>query len=126
MTTATATQELRQRQIEQAEELLFSGPQKAGFAKDLFFGKFRIESIMPYPVLPPTEQAKADQAVGAVREFVEHHLDAVRIDREADIPRETILGLGRVGLMGAAVSAAAAGCAFPLNLRLNHWPRSSR
>ncbi len=38
MTTMT---ELQQKQIEQAEELLFSGPQKAGFAKELFFGKFR-------------------------------------------------------------------------------------
>ncbi|MEX2288612.1 MAG: acyl-CoA dehydrogenase family protein [Planctomycetaceae bacterium] len=104
MATATATQQLRQRQIEQAEELLFSGPQKAGFAKDLFFGRFRTESIMPYPALSAAEQAKADQAVGAVRDFVEHHLDAVRIDREADIPRDVILGLGRVGLMGAAVS----------------------
>jgi alkylation response protein AidB-like acyl-CoA dehydrogenase len=100
----TATQELRQKQIEQAEELLFSGPQKVGFAKDLFFGRFRAESITPYPVLPPGEQQKADAAVAAVREYVANHLDAARIDREADIPRDVILGLGKVGLMGAAVS----------------------
>ena len=37
----TSMTELKQKQIEQAEELLFSGPEKAGFAKELFFGKFR-------------------------------------------------------------------------------------
>ena len=28
----------------QAEEILFEGPDKEGFVKDLFFGKFREES----------------------------------------------------------------------------------
>ena len=45
--------ELQKKQIEQAEELLFSGPEKEGFAKDLYFGRFRTESIMPFPELPP-------------------------------------------------------------------------
>ncbi len=40
---SVAETELRRKQIEQAEELLFSGPQKAGFAKDLqFFGRFLV------------------------------------------------------------------------------------
>ena len=47
----TSVTELRQKQIEQAEELLFSGPQKEGFAKELFLGKFRAKSVLPYPFL---------------------------------------------------------------------------
>ena len=39
----------QKKQMEQAEELLFDGPEKEGFAKDLYFGRFRTESIMPYP-----------------------------------------------------------------------------
>jgi acyl-CoA dehydrogenase family member 9 len=55
--------ELRRKQIEQAEELLFSGPQKAGFAKDLFFGRFRAESVLPYPALTPDLEAATREAV---------------------------------------------------------------
>ena len=61
--------ELRRKQIEQAEELLFSGVQKAGFAKDLFFGRFRAESIFPYPSLPADLEAATRRAVDEVREF---------------------------------------------------------
>ncbi len=101
---STTVEELRQKQLQQAEELFFSGEQKAGFAKDLFFGRFRAAAIMRYPQLPAAEQAKADAAVKEVREFVAHELDADAIDRHADIPAETIRGLADVGLMGAAVS----------------------
>jgi len=101
---STAVEELRQKQIQQAEELLFSGTQKAGFAKDLFFSRFRAESMMPYPELSAEDQATADEAVRAVREYADDHIDADRIDRESDIPREVMLGLGKIGVMGAAIS----------------------
>ena len=66
---ATSTGELRRQQIEQAEELLFSGPQKAGFAKDLFLGKFRAASMFPYPCLSPEERKTGDEAVDAIRRY---------------------------------------------------------
>ncbi len=56
-----------QRQMRQAEELLFSGPSRSGFAKALFRGEFRGDVLFPYPELPPDEQAEADEAVAAVR-----------------------------------------------------------
>ena len=40
-------------QKKQAEEMLFEGPEKLGFAKQLFFGQFRADHILPYPALPP-------------------------------------------------------------------------
>lgn len=100
----TALEELRQRQLEQAEELFFSGPQKEGFAKELYFGKFRAESITPYPVLTGEQRRRGDEAVAAVREFVDEHIDPDKIDREADIPRDVILGLGKIGVLGATIS----------------------
>jgi acyl-CoA dehydrogenase family member 9 len=96
--------ELQQKQMRQAEELLFSGPQEVGFAKELFFGRFRQEAILPYPGLSAEERATGDAAVAEVRKFLAAQIDPARIDREADIPRETILGLGRVGVLGATVS----------------------
>lgn len=99
-----ALTELQQKQIQQAEELLFSGPQKAGFAKELFFGRFRAESVFPYPQLSAEDQAAGDNAVAEVKDFCEQHIDAAEIDRQADIPQEVIDGLGRVGVLGMTVS----------------------
>src|SRR5436309_3875699 len=87
-------------QQKEAEELLFSGPQTLGFAKGLFFGHFNAPLLFPYPVLPPDEQATVDRAVAEVREFAEQHIDDAAIDRDADIPREVIDGLGRLGVLG--------------------------
>ena len=95
---------LRAKQIEQAEELLASVPQKDGFAKDLFFGRFRTASMMPYPELSPEEKSTGDEAVRGVQEFVTARLDPDRIDREADIPPEVIRGLADLGVLGMTVS----------------------
>src|SRR4051812_29609053 len=76
-----------QRQKRRAEELLFSEPSRAGFAKALFRGEFRGGVLFPYPELPPGERATVDAAVEAVRQFAETSIDAEAIDRDADIPR---------------------------------------
>src|SRR5476651_812194 len=39
----------RQKEIKEAEELLFTGPQALGFAKGLFLGSFVADWVMPYP-----------------------------------------------------------------------------
>jgi len=95
--------ELQQKQLQQAEELLFSGPQEAGFAKELFFGRFLQPAIFPYPRLSAGEQAAGDAAVAEVRRFVAAHIDPAVIDKNADIPLETIRGLGKAGVLGATV-----------------------
>ena len=96
--------ELQQKQIQQAEELLFSGPQKDGFAKDLFLGKFRSQSMLPYPKLPDAIQKRGDELVARVRDYCQRHIDAARIDREARIPDDVVAGLGRLGVLGATVN----------------------
>jgi len=109
---SVAETELRRKQIQQAEELLFSGPQKAGFAKDLFFGRFRSESIFPYPSLPPELESATREAVNEVRAYCRDHIDAPRIDRESRIPDEVVQGLGRIGVLGMCVSPQYGGRGF--------------
>jgi acyl-CoA dehydrogenase family protein 9 len=109
---SVAQTELRRKQMEQAEELLFSGPQKAGFAKDLFFGQFRSESIFPYPSLPPELERQTQESVNEVRQFCRDHIDAPRIDRESRIPDEVVLGLGRIGVLGMCVPTEHGGRGF--------------
>jgi alkylation response protein AidB-like acyl-CoA dehydrogenase len=90
----------RQKEIQQAEELLFAGPQALGFAKGLFQGRFVADWVMPYPRMPTAQQIELDETLSELRKFLDEHLDAAEIDRQADIPRDVIDGLGRVGVLG--------------------------
>ena len=92
--------EQRQKEIQQAEELLFTGPQALGFAKGLFQGHFVSDWVMPYPRVAETERPQLEQTLTELRKFLSEHLDAAEIDRQADIPRSVIDGLGRIGVLG--------------------------
>src|ERR1043166_7937558 len=83
----------RQKEIQQAEELLFAGPQALGFAKGLFQGHFVADWVLPYPRIPAAQQIELDKTLSELREFLDAKLDPVAIDRDADIPREVIDGL---------------------------------
>src|SRR2546422_4971435 len=96
----TETEAQRQKEIQQAEELLFAGPQALGFAKGLFQGHFVSDWVMPYPRIPAAQQTELDKSLAEIRQFLDEHLDPAEIDRQADIPREVIDGLGRVGVLG--------------------------
>ncbi len=100
---STTLTELEKKQMAQAEELLFSGEQKEGFCKDLYFGRFREASIMPYPELPESAQALGDEMVSKVREFCDKHIDAAEIDREELIPDSVVHGLGDLGVLGMTI-----------------------
>src|SRR6201984_3138519 len=90
----------RQKEIQQAEELLFAGPQALGFAKGLFQGHFVSDWVTPYPRIAEAEQGQLDQTLTELRKFLNEDLDPAEIDRQADIPRSVIDGLGRIGVLG--------------------------
>ena len=102
----------RQKEIEQAEELLFAGPQALGFAKGLFQGHFVSDWVMPYPRIPAAQQAELDRALAELRQVLDEELDPVAIDRQADIPRAVIEALGRVGVLGMTAPAEYGGRGF--------------
>jgi acyl-CoA dehydrogenase family protein 9 len=102
----------RQKEIAQAEELLFAGPQALGFAKGLFQGHFVADWVLPYPRIPAAQQAELDKALAEARQFLDDHLDPVAIDRQADIPRAVINGLGRVGVLGMTAPVEFGGRGF--------------
>src|ERR1700704_6440343 len=96
----TETETQRQKEIAQAEELLFAGPQALGFAKGLFQGHFVSDWVMPYPRIPAEQQTQLDQTLAELRRTLDAELDPAAVDRQADIPRNVIDGLGRVGVLG--------------------------
>src|SRR5213082_3542410 len=102
----------RQKEIQQAEELLFAGPQALGLAKGLFQGRFVADWVMPYPRIPAAQQTELNKSLAELRQFLDEHLDPVEIDRQAEIPREVIDGLGRVGVLGATAPVEYGGRGF--------------
>src|SRR5213594_1128688 len=108
----TETEAQRQKEIQQAEELLFTGPQALGFVKGLFQGHFVSDWVMPYPRIPAAQQTELNQTLSELRKFLDEHLDAPEIDRQADIPRDVIDGLGRVGVLGATAPKEVGGHEF--------------
>ena len=103
---------LREKQVRQAEELLFSGPSKDGFAKAVFSGRFRGDALFPYPELKEDERKAVEQAVAEVKAFADAHIDAAAIDREADIPASVIKGLSDLGVLGMAAPVEYGGRGF--------------
>jgi acyl-CoA dehydrogenase family protein 9 len=89
-----------EKEIRDAEDLLFTGPQKLGLAKGLFLGRFVADWVMPYPVIPAGQMKELDAVLPELRGFLDERLDAAAIDRTADIPRSVIDGLGRLGVLG--------------------------
>src|SRR2546429_7087914 len=108
----------RQKEIQQAEELLFAGPQALGFAKGLFQGHFVSDWVMPYPRIPAAQQTELDETLTELRKFLDEHLDPVEIDRQADIPRSVIDCLGRVCVLGMTAPKEYGGRAV---LSLANW-----
>jgi alkylation response protein AidB-like acyl-CoA dehydrogenase len=91
---------LREKQMREADELLFTGKQQIGFAKGIFLGRFVADWVMPYPTIPRGQQAELDPSLKRLRAFLDEHLDPAAIDRQADIPRDVIDGLARLGVFG--------------------------
>jgi acyl-CoA dehydrogenase family member 9 len=108
----TEAEAQRQKEIQQAEELLFAGPQALGFAKGLFQGHFVSDWVMPYPRIPAAQQTELDQSLEELRQFLDKKLDPVAIDQQADIPRSVIDGLGRVGVLGMTAPVEYGGHGF--------------
>jgi alkylation response protein AidB-like acyl-CoA dehydrogenase len=111
-TVSASAEAARQRQVRQAEELLFSGPQRSGFAKALFRGEFRGDVLFPYPQLAPAMRTEVEAAVARVRRFADEQIDAAAIDRAADIPPHVIRGLGDLGVLGMTAAPQHGGRGF--------------
>ena len=101
-----------QQQKQQAEELLFSGKETLCFAKGLFFGHFGAPLVFPYPQLKAEEQPIVEAAVREVRKYCAEAIDAAAIDNHADIPRENILGLAHLGVLGMTAPKEVGGRGF--------------
>src|SRR5687768_4195520 len=102
-----------QEQMEKAQDLLDAGPQKElGFAKSLFFGRLKLDGVLPYPKQDPDERRRTDELISKVDAFLKTELDADQIDAEERIPQHVIDGLGKLGVLGMTVPKEYGGGAY--------------
>ncbi len=105
------TQAQVEAQKKEVEEML-GKVEKLGFAKSLFFGKFKGDLVFPYPQLAADEQRQADELKQNVKTFAEKSIDHMQIDRDARIPDEVIKGLADIGLCRATIPKEYNGLGF--------------
>ncbi len=92
--------ELDRKQIEQAQEMLGPDPATMGFIKNLFWGNFRQDLVLPYPSVSSEEIARCDQLIAALDEYLRTEHPTVEIDENQEIPRWAIDRLFGLGVMG--------------------------
>ncbi len=99
-----------EQQMAQAEEVIGESINEMGFAKGLFFGEYLGNKLQPYPNLHA--DPRTDQVVAELRKYCQEHIDAAKIDRDAEIPQSVVDGLGKIGVLGACLPQEFGGGGF--------------
>ncbi|AOR31793.1 acyl-CoA dehydrogenase [Streptomyces fodineus] len=76
---------------------------KPSFAKELFLGRFRLDLIHPHPLPDPESVRRGEEFLAKLRAFCESTIDSARIEREARIPDEVVVGLKELGALGMKI-----------------------
>jgi alkylation response protein AidB-like acyl-CoA dehydrogenase len=100
----------QEKRIAEAEELLGDQLHYQGFAKGLYFGQYLGGRLPAYPNL--AADVEVNQRVSDLRRFCEETIDPVTIDAEEEIPPEVVLGLGRLGILGACLPQSVGGLGY--------------
>ncbi|MBM4013946.1 MAG: DNA polymerase II, partial [Planctomycetes bacterium] len=77
--------------------------EKPSFAKELFLGRLRMDLIDPFPVEPAAARAECDAFIAKLKPVLEQHVDGERIDREGEVPAETLAALRSIGAFGLII-----------------------
>jgi alkylation response protein AidB-like acyl-CoA dehydrogenase len=101
--TKQQTDEEIRRSREVAEASRETEWQGAGFLRDLFLGKFRLNLIHPYPVAR-AERPDFTRWFGEFQTFLREHVDPVAIDETGEYPPAVLDGLRKLGAFGMKIS----------------------
>src|SRR5256885_2108899 len=102
-----------QEEMEKAKDLLEAAPgAELSFVKSLFFGRLKLDAVMPYSKQDPDEARRTEELIEKVEAFLKAEVDADKIDVEERIPQHVIDGLGRLGVLGMTVPKEYGGGGF--------------
>ncbi|MFI4872599.1 MAG: acyl-CoA dehydrogenase, partial [Phycisphaerales bacterium JB061] len=85
------------RTLAEAEALLGPEPETMGFTKNLFWGRFREEMVLPYPQVAADETARCDQLLAELEDYLRNEHPSIQIDQEEEIPTWVIERLFKMG-----------------------------
>ncbi len=98
--------------LEVAEAAREAEWRKPSFLGELFMGRVRPDLIFPWPEQDPAEKKEGDAVLEKLEAFLREHVDAERIEREREVPREVIEGLRDLGLFGVKIPREYGGLGF--------------
>ncbi|MGW7577788.1 acyl-CoA dehydrogenase family protein [Streptomyces sp. NPDC054765] len=102
--TAPSIRNVSEREARQvAEAAREQDWRKPSFAKELFLGRFRLDLIHPHPTPAVDDVRRGEKFLATLREFCETEIDGARIEREGQIPDETVNGLKELGAFGMKI-----------------------
>ncbi|MFH8631438.1 acyl-CoA dehydrogenase family protein [Streptomyces lydicus] len=102
--TAPSIRNVSEREARQvAEAAREQDWRKPSFAKELFLGRFRLDLIHPHPTPAIDDVRRGEKFLATLREFCETEIDGARIEREGQIPDETVNGLKELGALGMKI-----------------------
>ncbi len=85
---------------EAARETTWEHP---SFVGDLFLGKLRLESVLPYPVQTDEDRKTGDAFLAKLDTFLKENLDGDQVDRDSKIPDKVMQGLAQLGCFGMKI-----------------------
>ena len=100
------------RQIEQAQEMLGPDPATMGFIKNLFWGNYREDLVLPYPEVSAEEIARCDQLLAGLDDYLRDEHPSIEIDEKQEIPEWCIKRLFDMGVMGMIIPREYGGGGF--------------
>lgn len=112
--------------LEDAMALLGPEPSTMGAVKNLFWGNFRQDLLLPYPAGDPDESARCDQLLAALDDYLLHEHPSTLIDQEQEIPAWVIERLFELGILGMTIPREYGGGGFGItsyNRALEHIGR---
>lgn len=109
LSTIKGVSALDRKMIQETEAMLGPEPDEMGFAKNLFWGRFRNDLIFPYPSASKEERATCDALLERLEDYLRNEHPAVLIDQEEYIPEENLRRLFELGVMGMTIPKAYGG-----------------
>ena len=101
MTVIGEVSERQAREVaEQAREARWRQP---SFGKELFLGRLRLDLVHPHPSGSVEAAERGEAFLARLREFCESQVDAVVIERDAQIPDKVVAALKELGAFGMKI-----------------------
>jgi len=93
-----------EKMIRDIDTMIGPEPSDMGFAKNLFWGRFQEEAVIPFPIPSEEESARCDELLETLEDYMKNEHPSIQIDQEEHIPEWCLKRLFDIGVMGVTRS----------------------